>query len=212
MKLKLPIKLPSLAFLAPAKKIFTDAGALFGAGWRWYSARPKRERVLIACVAGVLAMLAAEFIFIEPLRRAAGGLEEDIRLHETQALQNMRTMSLKPSVDNVFATLLQQSELQGRDDEEIRSTMLQDIETMARAHNLYLGEVKPQISRDSGAFEEFLVRVQVEGRMEEVMQFFNELFSGRRLYYIETFRASPHPEDLNKVKVNAQVIRAILKS
>ena len=69
----------------------------------------------------------------------------------------------------------------------------------------------PQVSGEEQNYSVYRVRLQLEGRMSEMLQFLAELVRTKRLYLVETLRVVPHPEDVNKIKAQVGVARLVFQ-
>ena len=172
----------------------------------------RRERRVVFLVTAVLGLFFSDYAVIHPIQRNSQALNQKITLEEKQLFKNMQNVAQKSSVDAFYLRLLGDIDVPNTTDEEIRSSMLHDIELLARSSDVYLSEVKPQVSNEHEHFREFSVRMQVEGGMDKIISFFAELVKTKKLYYVENFQVQPHREDVNKVKATVSIARAVLQN
>lgn len=171
---------------------------------------PREKKAVIVSTA-VLGIFLADAVVIHPWIDNLRRLDEKISMQEKQTMHHLRSVGQKSKVDQVYLRLWQSLDSSDRTDDEIRATMLRDIEEQARANGLNLSEVKPQVSSEGGEIKTFSVRLQADGRMPDLALFFAELVKKRKLYFIESFRITPHPEDLNKIRAGVVVNRAFFR-
>ncbi len=187
----------------------TERGSRF---WETFNRLSQREKNYFIA-AGVMVFLAfIQFGIVRPIQHSLLVLRERITTEEKKAVYNLRNLGQKPQVDVLYLSLLQSIGMSGASSDEIRSSMLHDVELTARSHNISLTDVKPQISTDRENFRDFYLRAQAEGKMEELIVFFTELVKMKKLYYIESLKVTPHPDYENKVKASISIGRAVLLS
>ena len=179
--------------------------------WNQFNHLSKRERNIFILTAAVIFTMLADYTVVRPLRRSLASLDNKIKQTETMALHNLRSAAQKPELDKVYRKIQESIQDSRADDEEIRSSMLKDIESLAREHEIYLSEVKPQVSNETPRYKEFSVRMQMECPMEDLMRFLSGLMRTRKLYTVESFRITPHPEDVQKIKTNITVTRVVFR-
>jgi Tfp pilus assembly protein PilO len=199
------LKASADAWLAPWKK---RVQAL----WSRFHAMSPRERRIIVVAGVVLGVLFVDTAVIKPMRGHLSSVERKIRETEVIAIRNLRNTAQKADLNTLYQRLQQDIPDLRAGDEEIRASLLRDVESFARSNEVYLADVKPQISTESDLSKEFSVRLQVECRMDQLLSFFADLAQTRKLYAIESFRIYPHPEDVNKVKASLAVTRVVLVS
>lgn len=203
------MKLPSVQKL---KDVFGSFSAKFESLWGMLNKLSGRERKLAIATATVVFFLVLNFGIVQPIRNNIKNLNRKILLQEKKVMENLSSGSQKSQVDSIYLRLTQEMDAAKADDEEIRSGMLHDIEEAARANGIYLSEVKPQVSSEGETFKAFNIRMQAEGRAEQLTKFFSDLVKTKKLYYVETLRITPHPDDVNKVKATISLVRAVVQT
>jgi len=179
--------------------------------WSKFNNLSARERNISILAAAVVLLMFADAVVVRPLRQSIISLHQKIAEQEKKALRNLSAAAQKPDLDSIYSGLRRNIQGVAANDEEIRSSILNDIESFARSCEIYLLEVKPQVSSENGRFKEFSVRLQLEGRMEKLMQFFVEFIKTQKLYTVESFRITPHPEDVHKIKAAVSISRVVFR-
>ncbi len=180
--------------------------------WARFNRLSPREKNIFG---GALAVLSLALVYggiFMPIHNHFKGFQDKIAVQEKQVLRNIRSVHEKPQVDSAYQTLLSKLDMPNASDDEIRDGMLKDVDQFARSNGLNLAEVKPQVSDEEKTFKKFYVRLQIEGRLRDLLVFFSDLVRTRRLYMIDSLRIIPSQEDVNKVKANVNLARAILRN
>lgn len=186
-----------------------ERGSFF---WDTFSRLSPREKRYFVAAAVALSLAFVQFGIIRPIQHSLFVLQERISAEEKKTVYNLRNLAQKPQVDVLYLGLLESIGMSGASSDEIRSSMLHDVELSARSHNISLTDVKPQIATDRESFRDFYLRAQAEGKMEEIVIFFTELVKMKKLYYIESVKITPHPDVEGKIKANISIGRAVLLS
>lgn len=170
-----------------------------------------REKRALIAAAAILGVFLLDFVIVRPWLNNLRQLGEKIAVQEKQTLHHLRSVAQKSSVDSIYAQVWQSLDLSETTDDQIRAGLLRDVEELARGNNLYLSEVKPQVSSEDKEFKIYSVRIQADGNLENLGLYFADLIKKRKLYFIESFRITPHPEDLNKIRATVVVSRSIFR-
>jgi Tfp pilus assembly protein PilO len=184
-------------------------------GFEWMVNRfnqftPREKK--IAVFSGIaIGIFLVDALIVRPLKTGIESMNQKISIQEKKTLHQIRSLSQKPKIDASYIKILDSIEIPKDSDEEIRTSMLRDVEQFARASNLYLSEVKPQVSLEKGDYDEFSVRMQVDGTLEELMTFLAELVRTKKLYSVDTLRMVPHPDDHNKIRASITLLRTVFR-
>jgi hypothetical protein len=176
---------------------------------RRFQTLSKSEKSFAAAAAALIIIFLADAAVIRPIRTGMKELEEKIRVVELATTHSVRSISQKARIDNLYLSVLGEVERSNAPDEELRSDMLKDVEGLARSSGLDLSEVKPQISVDKGEYRDFAVRIQADGDLQQLSNYFARLVSTKKMYLIDSFRVVTHPEDLNKIRATVTVVRRL---
>lgn len=171
-----------------------------------------RERNFILAALGIVSIMLVDVAVIRPIRGSIRSLNEKISAQEQETMQHIRSLAQKPKIDRAYSDLISRLNISDSTDDEVRTSMLHDIEQTARTDNMYLSEVKPQVSQDNGDFREFSVRMQIDGRLDELLRFFADLVKTKKLYAVQSFHIAAHPEDLNKIRATVVISREMMKT
>jgi Tfp pilus assembly protein PilO len=168
----------------------------------------------LAAAAGLLVFLVVmEQGILKPLNGTIRSLDTKIAAAELKSLQTRKSVLQKPGIEQAYAQLVQSVDFSTTTDEQVRAAMLRDIESLAREMQMNLSDVRPQISVDRSQYKEISVRLQVDGTLSQLARFFaGRLVRTRRLYSIDSFRITPHPEDIHKIRANITIARAFFST
>ncbi len=176
-----------------------------------FSALSTREKRIFAVACIAVSATLVYYGIVQPIHKSLEEMRKKIFTQERVAIANMRDVTQKLQMDPVYRQLLDSIGLRvSGDSDELRSTVLQDLEQFARSRGISLTEVKPQAPVERGNFKDFFVRAQAEGNMEQLLNFLADLIEARKMYFIESIKITPHGDDVNKIKVNVSIGRAVI--
>lgn len=179
--------------------------------WRRVDAFSRREKTIAAICAAAISIWTVDALVIRPIKHSIVVLEERIAVQEKETLHRLKSVSQKPTVDAGFSRLEETLRLHEKGDEEARASMLEDVERIARLKGVDLSEVKPQAV--AGEAREgkraFAVRMQVDGSLDRLLVFLNELLKSDKLYLIQTFRMTPHPDGNGRIRAHVTANRIL---
>ncbi len=178
-------------------------------GVSYFNQLSRREKSIFLAAAIFVLTWGLDAAVMRPLRGNFKSLEAKILSEEKEAIHGVRSVAQKTYVTEIYQKLSQSLDTLSGDAEEIRSSLLQDIEQKAREQHVYLTEVRPQVSAEREDLTEFSARVQAEARLEDVLRFLAALVKTRKIYVIDSIRIIPHQEDLNKVKAFISLSRLV---
>ncbi|MBI4432251.1 MAG: hypothetical protein HY592_02060 [Candidatus Omnitrophica bacterium] len=201
-----------LPLLAKIRESFSSVSSRLEGFWAILHRLSPRERKLATGAAVAVFFLVLNFGIIGPIRGSLQGLHKKILLEEKKAMQNIASGAQKNQIDGIYLKLLEMVNAANMDDEEVRSAMLKDVEEFARGNNIYLSEVKPQISAEKENHKEFYIRMQAEGAPENLVKFLAEFVKTKNLYYVDNIRITPHGESPNKIKATVALTRAVVQT
>lgn len=152
-----------------------------------------------ATIALILAALMQKFIF-HSLGKRLEDLNRDILIQEKALRKSLRTYNLREKILDDYRKYGEYLRIEGSD-EEITARLLKEIERLARKSEMYLGDIKPHPFQETSYYKKFIIEIQTEGTMEELIRF---------LYYLHK---SPLPLRVEKLALvgKKETYPAILK-
>ncbi len=180
--------------------------------WSGFDAMPIKRKNQIFAVIVFFVGVFIYFVVLQPMQQAVVKLDKQIKTKEKLAAKNIQDVAQKPKVSDVYFRLLSAVAMPPGGNEDIRAAILRDIELSSRSNAISLTEIKPQVSTESDGFTLFFMNAQAEGALSQLTLFLTDLLRKEKLYFIDSLRVSPHPEDVNKVRANISIGRAALSS
>ena len=148
----------------------------------------RREKKILEATAGVVGFTLLYLFVFDPFwkewQRTGGaitGVEAKLR---RSALLMKQKATIETEVQN-YSTLLKM-----KDPDQMRTQTLAEIEKITREQALKVIEMRPLSTRRQGVFQEYLVEVDLEGTMSQLLQMIYHLQTTSGLLKVERLQIS----------------------
>ncbi len=169
----------------------------------------KREKlVLYGAVLFVFLMLLDRMI-IYPVFHRMEYLDEEIKNRESIVRKNMHILAQKDRIlseSTKYAPFL--SSLKS-EEEEITS-LLKEVEVLANKASVYLVDLKPVGSKDVGTSKKYIVSLNCEAQMEQVINFMYSIENSSKLLLIEKYQITPKSRDSSVAKCSLTISKIVM--
>ncbi len=154
----------------------------------------KRERVILYCTVGFFfvfildrVIISAVFDKIKSLNRQADDMRTEIR-------KNMRILAYKESISEGtkrYSSLMRSL----KSEEEEMTAILREVENLASKSSIYLVDMKPSGTTDMGMLRKYIVDLNCESQMEQLVDFMYNIENSGKLLTIERYTISQKSRD-----------------
>lgn len=148
----------------------------------------KREKIVVGVTGGVLCLaLFYSFglgSFLKEWRQTGG----EVVLLEAKLRRAALLARKKPKIESEFKTYA--GLLHPEESGQMRTQTLAEIEKVTREKSLKVIEMRPLPTRRQGLFQEYLVEVNMEGTMGQLVQFIYQLQGTSGLLRVERLQIS----------------------
>ncbi len=149
----------------------------------------RRSRAIAA--AGTVPIIALVYLlfFSAPIRQWFG-LREELSLKKNELITMEQALRRREQIETLCRKFEQRILARGTDAEEL-GLLLKELESITRVRKVQVKSIRPMPSQWIGSYREFLVFVEVEGRVHNILEL---------LYSIEN---SPKILTVKQLKMNA---------
>jgi len=150
----------------------------------------KREKFVFNLTALVLSLVILDRLIISPITSKIANLNKAIKDEETLVKKNLRILALKDKIisqKTKFDSYLTSS---GSDEEEVTS-LLKEIESLANKSTVYLIDMKPAGLKESGSTKKYIINLNLEAQMEQIISFMYYIESSDRIFTVEKYDITP---------------------
>jgi len=116
----------------------------------------------------------------------------------------------KRSITQEYQKYIQYVSKSGSDEEEV-AKILGEIETLARQTAINLVDMKPQTTREIDFYKQYLIEVEAEGEMKDLVNFLHQLNISSQLLRAEKLRLSLPKKDSTVIKSSMLISKVLVK-
>jgi len=143
----------------------------------------REQKIFVICL--VVVFLAVFYnSLIMPLQRKANSIHQEIMLQKKQFNGNMEIIQKAESFDDRYDSYLKRFGKTGSG-EEVSSSILSEIEQIARKLELHISELKTQKIKHNELDDQFSVRLTISSDFVEVIHFLHMLQQAPYLFDVE---------------------------
>lgn len=175
---------------------------------QWLSKLSTRERTILTVTAVVFFAAAADGLVAQPILRQFQAMDQEILAAEHQVRKNLRALAVRERILESHKQSQTRRSTLGTDEEET-SRLLSEIESLARASELAILNMKPQQIVPLGFGKRYAVEIEVRGDMGSLIQFLYGLHRSKAILSGEQFRLT-NDKGPDSVRGSLSIIKTVL--
>lgn len=174
----------------------------------FFSKLSKKEKKLFYAAALFVSLALFDLLIVLPIFSKMKSLDKEISDKTSAVKEYSHILSQKDRIlaerdkYNSFLSSIKS------EDEEITS-LLKEIEVMADKTSVYLIDMKPVDSRNTGEQNKYLVSLNCESQMEQLVSFMYSIENSVRLLTIDRYEISPKSKDSSIVKCSMSISKIV---
>lgn len=158
-----------------------------------------REKIGLYFI-GLISVCAVLFyVIIEPVWKKWQDLNESINLNEQKLLKNLKILSQKDQIVELYNKYASDIKMKGSVEEET-AVILSEIENIARSSNTYITDIKPQKVKDMEFYKEYFVELEAEGDIVSLTRFIYGLQSSKQILKVRQLRLNAKEDAGDKLQ------------
>lgn len=151
---------------------------------------PKRQRFVLYFAASLVLLVVIDRLIIYPVSSRINSLNKEIDEKEAGIKRDLRILSMKDRIVNESSKYSSFFYSAKSEDEE-NTILLKEVESLANRSSVYLIDIKPAGVREAGNAKKFLINLNCEAQMEQLVDFMYNIENSVQLLIIEKFQISP---------------------
>lgn len=169
----------------------------------------KREKMALYLAVFFISLTLLDRLIISPVITKIRMLNQDIQSKETSAKTSLRILSQK---DRIASESLRYSSFISsiKSEEEEVTAILKEIESIANKSSVYLIDLKPAGTKDQGEAKKYLVTLNCEGQMEQLIEFFYNIENSDKLLSIDKYQIIPASKESSVAKATLTISMVFL--
>lgn len=169
----------------------------------------RRERIALYAAVFFLSLTLIDRMMISPISGKLKTLDNEIKKKRQGIAQAMRIVSQKERISQAGAQMAAYKTDQRAGEEEMTS-LLKEIESMANKSSVYLIDLKPAGTKRSGLSKRYLISLNCEAQMEQLVDFMYSIENSNKLLTIEKYQISPKSKESTVAKCSMSLSKLSL--
>jgi hypothetical protein len=177
---------------------------------KFLSRLSKREKLILYAAAFFLALTVIDRAVIHPVYSKIKTLNEQIDAKEAGIIQDLRVLSQK---EKILSETAKYASFMGttQPEEEAVTGLLKEIESIANKSSLYIVDMKPAGQKtEKDNTKKYLVNLNCEGQMEQIMGFMYNIENSNTLLSIEKYQISPKSRESSLAQSSITISKAVM--
>ena len=175
-----------------------------------FSRLSKREKMILYVTSFVISALVLDRFVVRPIVKTLHSLNQEARDLQTNIKKSVRLLAQK---DRMMSEAKQYAaySTESKSPEEETVALLKHVEELANHSSVNLLYAKPGGSQQAPEqIAKHYVNLELEGQMEQLINFFYEIENSKMLLRIEKYTLQPTAKGSSVVKCTATVSKAIV--
>ena len=140
----------------------------------------QRERIIVYILAAIILCALLYNFLIEPLAKKWINLNSEINRTNVKLRKSISLLKDKADIDKEYAQYAEKLKPKESDEQELTS-ILNELEVLARRSNLKIVSMRPKPAKDEGYYRIFVVDIETESDMGSLMKFIYDIKNSPQL-------------------------------
>jgi hypothetical protein len=152
----------------------------------------KREKIILYVTVGIIMFSIIFNLFIEPNLSRNENLNKEINIARLKLNKYLKLLSQKEYIQDKYNKFSASLNLSGSGEDTFVGA-LSEIESLAKASNIRILDVRPQSQKILDLYKENLVELRTEGQIEGYLKFIYNMENSLSLLKIKRFQLNAKP-------------------
>ncbi len=177
-----------------------------------YNKLTPRERALFYGAVGTILFVLTDFIVLSPIFSNISVLDAEIKAKSQAIQRDMRILSFKEGIYHEYKKYEGYLDTGEKTQEEIISTLLRKLETVAAQNSIAIANVSPGEIEEKPIYKLYKTTLDFEGDLHSVFVFMNALEESDNLFQITRYVLAPKSKAGTNMKCNMDITRILMTS
>ena len=142
----------------------------------------------------IISLTVLDRLIISPISDRIVMLDKEIEDKQVKVKKSIRILNYKDKIEADKAKYRPYMHI-ARSDEEEMTAVFKEVENLAQKTSIYLIDMKPGDILELGGSKKYLVNLNCEAQMEQIVDFMYDVESSERLLTIEKFQIAPKSKE-----------------
>jgi len=169
----------------------------------------KREKIIFYAAIFFVSLTLLDRLIISPIYSKIKSLNEETQEKESSIKKNLHILAQK---DRISSEITKYTSFLGsaKSEEEETTSLLKEIEGLANKAGVYLIDMKPAGLKDKGSSKKYLINLNCEAQMEQLIDFMYNIENSNELLTIEKYQISPKSKESSVVRCSMSIAKIIM--
>jgi hypothetical protein len=169
----------------------------------------KKEKLLFYCAVFFVFLVLLDRLTISPIVSKMRSLDKEIRDKQAGLNKDLRILAQRErtiNLKNKYASYL----VSAKTEDEEMIAFLKETEKLANQNSISLVELKPAGAGKEGDSKKYLVNLNCEATMEQLVSFIYSLENSDKLMNVDKYQITPRSKESNIVQCNIVISKIVL--
>ena len=174
-----------------------------------FSRLSKRERLVLYAASFFIALVLLDRLVMGPILFKIKSLNQEIQSQKSFIKRNLHILAQKERIRkevNIYASYVTAAQSQ----EEETVFLLKEIEEIANESSVYVIDIKSAGFEKEGILKKYLVKINCEAQMEQLIHFFYDVESSNKLLQIEKYDMRPKTEGSSVLRCALSISQVVM--
>lgn len=175
----------------------------------WISQLSKRKKIMFYFAVFFLSAAFIDRLVIFPVASSIARLNKEIKEKEADILMDKRVLLMKDKIlseSSKYASMFEPV----KSEEEENTLLLKEIENLANKASVYLIDIKPGGIKQAGLSDKFMISLNCEAQMEQLVDFMYMIENSPRLLIIEKFQIGRKSSESSVARATMTISRMVM--
>lgn len=170
----------------------------------------KREKFILYAVLIFVSIAFLDRMIIDVALDRINSLDKEIKTKESEIKNYLKILAQKDRIEIQRANYSSYLGREKSENEEV-TVFLKEIEGLANKAQIYLIDMKPAGIKDEGKLKKFLINLNCEGKMEQIITFMYDVETTNKLLTIDKYQINPKSKDSRLAKVSMVISKLVMQ-
>jgi Tfp pilus assembly protein PilO len=169
----------------------------------------KREKFVFYIALVFISLAALDRLIVSPISLKIKSLNKEIETSEANIKNDLHILSQKDRILSESARYTSFLSSNKTEEEEITG-LLKEVENLANKASAYITDMKPAPTKELGSSKKYLVNLNCEGQMEQIINFMYNIEDSSKLLVIEKYQISPKSKESGVATVSMTISKTVI--
>jgi hypothetical protein len=169
----------------------------------------KKEKLILYAALIFVSLAFLDRMVINVISSKIKALNKEITTRDSEIKNYLKILAQKNKIEIQRANYSSYLGKAKSENEEV-TLFLKEVEGLANKAQIYLIDLKPAAMKEEGSAKKFLLNLNCEGKMEQIVTFMYSIETSNKLLTIDKYQINPKSKDSNLAKCSMVISKLII--